>query len=96
MTNVCQNSSAFLAVISLLEGRMGTDIQETLTLLVCADYSTFCAFLGSCLPFFWPFVTLRVFFASGADGEAVCHSQEQLKPCEREGLNLVVMLMHDE
>ena len=39
MTNVRQNSTAFLADISLLEGRMGTDIRETLTFLMCEDSS---------------------------------------------------------
>ena len=51
MTNVCQNLTAFLADIRLLEGRMETDIRETLTLLMCADCSTFCALLDSCGPF---------------------------------------------
>ena len=47
MTNVGQNLTAFLADISLLEVRMGTDIQETLTLLICADYGIFCALFYS-------------------------------------------------
>ena len=81
MTNVRQNSTAFLADISLLEGRMGTDIRETLTLLTCADYSTFLCILRHLKPFLGFFFTLRFFFACGADGEVACHSQEQLKPC---------------
>ena len=51
MTNVRQNSTAFLADISLLEGRMGTDIRETLTLLTCADYRTFLCILRHLKPF---------------------------------------------
>ena len=39
----CQNLTAFLADISLLEGKMWTDIRETLTLLMCADCSPFLA-----------------------------------------------------
>ena len=47
MTNVGQNLTAFLEDISLLDGRMGTDIWETLTLLMRADLELFCAFLDS-------------------------------------------------
>ena len=47
MTNVRQNLTAFLADISLLKGSMGTDIRETLTLLMCEDCSPFCALLDN-------------------------------------------------
>ena len=78
MTNVCQNLTALLADISLLEGRMGTDIRKTLTLLMCADGSTFLCIFRRLLALFWHF---GVFFASGGNGEVACHSQEHLKPC---------------
>ena len=65
MTKVHHDLTAFLAENSLIEGRMVTDIRETLTLLMCADCSTL----------------LCIFFASGFNGEIACHSQEQLKPC---------------
>ena len=51
MTSWRQNLTAFLTDISLLEGRMGTDIWETLSLLMCADCSTYCAFFDSFSPF---------------------------------------------
>ena len=57
MTKVCQILTAFLPDNRLLEGRMGTDIRETLTLLACADRSTFCALLDTFSPFFGFFLS---------------------------------------
>ena len=91
LTNVCKNWTAFLADISLLEGRTGTDIRETLTLLMCAYCRLFCEFLdGFFFPFFGTFFTFRVFFAFGANGEVACHSQEHLKPCVLYGMTYLI------
>ena len=83
MTNVRQNLTAFLADISLLEGRIGTDIRDTLNILLCADCSTFLCIFRQFLALFPTFFNFRVFFAFGADGEVACHSQEHLKPCSQ-------------
>ena len=82
MTNAHQNWTVFLADISLLEGSMGTDIRETLTLLTCAECSTFLCIFRQFLALFGTFSPPDSFFASGADGEVGCHSQDHLKSCE--------------
>ena len=66
---------------SLLEGRVGTDIRETLNILLCADCSMFLCIFRRFLALFWHIFTFRVSFASGADGEVACHRQEHLMPC---------------
>ena len=81
MTNVRQYLTAFFAAISRLEGRMGTDIREILTLWMCADCSTFLCIFRHFFALFGTSFTFRVFYASRANGEVACHSQEQLKPC---------------
>ena len=80
--------TGFLAYISLLEGRMGTDIRRTLTLLMCADCSTFLCIFRQFLAFFGTIFTFRLSFASGANGEVACHSQEHLKSCDLHHLSL--------
>ena len=83
MTNVRQNLTPFLGDIGLLEGRMGTNIWETLTVLMCADCSSFLCILRQLVG---PFLALLSpsDFASGANGEVACHRQEHLKPCDIE------------
>ena len=61
MTNVLQNLTAFFADISLLEGRMGTDIWETLTLWMFVDCSTFLSLFIQFLALFDTFFSFRVF-----------------------------------
>ena len=80
----CQNLTAFLADISLLEGRMGTDLRETLTFLMGADCSTFCAFLDSFEPF------LALFSPS----ESVMHlvPMERLRAIASSTWSLVLLL----
>ena len=48
---------------------------------MCADCSTFLCIFSQFLALFCTFFTFRVFFASGANGEVVCHSHEHLKLC---------------
>ena len=81
-TKVCQNSTAFLADNSLPEGRMGTDLRETLTFLMCADCSIYLCIFRQFSALFGSFFTFRIIIVSGANEEVACHSQEQLKPCD--------------